>query len=208
MFRDPYDWVEAMRERPHHAHSHMDLGWREFVTKPWAGPRGLNDKFLLNNAGGSEDRVIDQMKTYCVANYTWNEVIPCSYEDTVQITGYARYMYELMHDGSGRAYGSIVDLRREKILNFLSMANFRGVKQFYPAQYEELNRFGTSGLLKTLEEATGKTAKCQPYPATGVVNHKKMDPEYMTWMNKYVDWGVERMVGYERRQPKEARRAD
>lgn len=24
------DWVEAMHERPHHAHSHMNLPWKEF----------------------------------------------------------------------------------------------------------------------------------------------------------------------------------
>ena len=199
MFRDPYDWVTAMFERPHHAHNHMNLSWREFVTKPWEGPRGIDDKLSISTAGGIE-KVIKEKKSTCIANYTWNEVIPCSYEDSVKIEGVAKYMYELNHDGSGRAYPSIVDLRREKIMNFLSMPSFRGVKEFYPMQYEDLNRFGTSSLLKTLEKATGKKAKCEPFPATGTIKHKIVDPAFIDWMNRYVDWQAEGMIGYEKRQ--------
>ena len=76
------------------------------------------------------------MGNKCIANYTWNEVIPCAEGDFELINGYARYMYELMHDGSGRAYSSIIDLRREKILNFLTMEKMRGVKSFHPTRYE------------------------------------------------------------------------
>ncbi|KAL7465400.1 hypothetical protein ACHAXS_005721 [Conticribra weissflogii] len=202
MFRDPYDWVTAMWERPHHAHNHMDLSWREFVTRPWEGPRGLNDKLSIVSAGGIEEVIVEKKST-CVANYTWNEVIPCSYDDSVPIEGVAKYMYELMHDGSGRAYPSIVDLRKEKIKNFFSMKDFRGVKSFYPMQYEDLNKFGTSSLLKTLEKETGKAAKCDPFAARGTVSHKTADPEFMNWMNQYVDWQVEGMIGYERREPQE-----
>ena len=35
MFRDPYDWIEAMRERPHHAHEHIGMEWKDFVTMGW-----------------------------------------------------------------------------------------------------------------------------------------------------------------------------
>ena len=96
MFRDPYDWVEAMRERPHHAHEHIGLTWREFVTKPWVGPRRLHDELSLRNAGGLEE-VIEEVGTGCIANFTWNEVVPCSVEDvnhdSAYIDGYARFMY-------------------------------------------------------------------------------------------------------------------
>ena len=50
MFRDPYDWVEAMHERPHHAHAHIGLDWEEFVTKPWTGPRGPADRAKVEMA--------------------------------------------------------------------------------------------------------------------------------------------------------------
>ena len=105
------------------------------VNKPWRGPRKLNDYHLLKKSGGDEE-VNSDMGNSCIANYTWNEVIPCAEGDFELIDGYARYMYELMHDGSGRAYSSIVDLRREKILNFLTMEKMRGVKSFHPTRYE------------------------------------------------------------------------
>ena len=199
MFRDPYDWTEAMRQRPHHAHEHIGLSWRDFVTKPWVGARGWHDMFLVKDARGQE-RVIDYVKSTCVANFTWNEVIPCDAKDSVFVEGYARYMYELNHDGSGKAYPSIVDLRREKILNFLTVPQMKGVKAFFPERYEELSRDGTASLIETLEKATGKTAKCEPFPATGAVKRKRVDPRYVRWMNQNVDWEVEGLIGYTKRQ--------
>ena len=184
-----------MHERPHHAHSHMNLPWREFVTKPWRGPRKLNDYHLLKESG-SYEVVNTDMGTSCVSNYTWNEVIPCSTEDFTIIEGYARYMYELMHDGSGRAYSSIVDLRREKILNFLTMEKMQGVKSFHPTRYEDLYKLGTAGLLQILEKETGKKAKCEPMEGKGVIKHKNVPKAFVEWMNEYVDWEVERLVGY------------
>lgn len=139
------------------------------------------------------------MGKLCVANYTWNEVIPCSYGDFTSIDGYARYMYELMHDGSGRAYPSIVDLRREKILNFISMKNMQGVKSFHPTQYEDLYKKGTASLVKMLEDETGKKAKCEPIAGKGVVAHKAVPKDFVRWMNKYVDWETEALIGYGKR---------
>ena len=198
MFRDPYDWVEAMRERPHHAHDHIDLEWKEFVSKPWVGPRGPADKVMLNKAK-EENRIIEYAG--CLAGYKFDEVIPCSEADSVANEGYSNYMYELMHDGSHRAYGSIVDLRREKILNFLQVPKFHGVKTFFPERYEALNLRGTSTLLTQLEEVTGFKAQCEPFKGSGIVKHKGVDPEYTKWMNKFVDWDVEGMIGYVQREP-------
>lgn len=49
----------------------------------------------------------------------------------------------------------------------------------------------------------GKMAKCKPYPATGLVNHKKAYPihKYMQRINHHVDWDVEGVIGYVKRQP-------
>jgi hypothetical protein len=158
----------------------------------------LNDYHLLKNSGGFEQVNLD-MGTTCVSNYTWNEVIPCAYADFNLIDGYARYMYELMHDGSGRAYPSIVDLRREKILNFFTMENMRGVKSFFPTRYEDLYKRGTADLLEMLERETGKKIKCEPMEGKGVVKHKTVPKDFVYWMNEYVDWEVEGLVGYSRR---------
>jgi hypothetical protein len=168
------------------------------VTKPWRGPRKINDYHLLKKSGGYEE-VNKEMKNTCIANYTWNEVIPCVEEDFTLIEGYARYMYELLHDGSGRAYSSIVDLRREKILNFLTMEKMMGVKSFHPTRYEDLYKSGTADLLEMLERETGKKAKCEAIEGKGVVKHKDVPKAFVAWMNKYADWEVERLIGYSKR---------
>ena len=210
MFRDPYDWVEAMRERPHHAHDHADctdlecpececrsMGWKDFVSKPWVGPRGPADKDLMVRAK-AEGRKLEVED--CLAGYKFDEVIPCLPEDSVDKEGYSTYMYELMHDGSNRAYGSVIDLRREKLLNFLTVPRMNGVRAFLPQRYEMLVREGTGEFLKTLEEVTGLTAKCAPFEGTGVVQHKNVEPEFMEWMNEFHDWEAEGMIGYQQRE--------
>mmetsp|Transcript_12014 Transcript_12014/g.25387 ORF Transcript_12014/g.25387 Transcript_12014/m.25387 type:complete len:234 (+) Transcript_12014:114-815(+) len=197
---DPYDWVEAMRERPHHAHDHIDMEWKDFVTKPWVGPRGPADQQKLHKAK-EEGRQIEY--SGCLAGYKFDEVIPCSEADSIANEGYSTYMYELMHDGSSRAYGSIIDLRREKILNFMQVPKFHGVRAFFPERYEALNLRGTADFLRELEEVTGLKAKCEPFKGSGVVKHKEVDPDYVRWMNKFVDWSAEGMIGYVPREPEE-----
>lgn len=197
MFRDPYDWVEAMRQRPHHALMHIDMKWKDFVTKPWFGPRGPGDQIKMKKAaeGGFH---IDLWG--CQAGYKFDEVIPCSVEDSITKEGYSNYMYELKHDESHRAYASIVELRSDKIRNFMQVSTFSGVKAFFPERYEELNMRGTAHFLKKLEEISGLKAKCEPINGTGVVSHKSVEPAFMEWMDKYNDWSAEDLIGYVRRE--------
>ena len=115
-------------------------------------------------------------------------------------------MYELNHDGSGKAYDSIVSLRREKILNFLTVPDMKGVKEFYPYKYEDLSLDGTASLIETLEKATGKKAKCEAYQGTGVTKHKRVDRKYLDWMDENVDWEAEAKIGYAMRSNNKPRR--
>ncbi len=192
MFRDPYDWVEAMRVEPHHAHSHIimpqsvdewkkeyswkrqggqALEWKEFVTKPWIGKA----------------------------------------KRLHEIHGLADNFYELQWDGSGRAYSSIIDLRRDKIINHLSVANFVGTRAFLPMRYEDLNANGTSTLLQSIEEAAGVKAKCSALlgkagrrrrlNAKKITKHAELPEGFIDWMNEFVDWEVESRIGYHRRIP-------
>ena len=187
-----------MRERPHHAHGHVDMGWFDFVTKPWVGPRGPADHKKMEQAKKEGFHI---EKSDCLAGYKFDEVIPCSMEDSVDVDGYSNYMYELKHDESHRAYSSIIELRTSKIENFLQVPKSHGVKAFFPERYEALSLRGTADFLKQLEEVTGLKAKCEPVPGTGVVTHKEVDPEYTKWMNIYHDWNAEAMIGYVKRDP-------
>ena len=217
MFRDPYDWVEAMRVEPHHAHNHLQwfrpydptkkvkdmakpLSWKEFVTKPWIGKRGQHDRKIRNRKGGIANAT-------CMDRYSFRDAAPCSKKDSPYVKGLGDYKYELQHDGSERGFSSIIDLRREKIKNMLSVANFRGTKALFPFRYEDLNFNGTSALLKSLEESTGFKAKCNATLGEGhrqivekrISKHDALPGDFMRWMNRYVDWETEDQIGYSRR---------
>lgn len=199
MFRDPYDWVEAMRERPHHAHEHIGVReWRDFVTKPWVGPRGPKDREKMKWA---KENAVHIEKWECLAGYKFDEVIPCSEEDSVKYIGHSGYMYELRNDESHRAFGSVVELRTAKILNFLQLPTFHGVKAFFPERYEALHSHGTADFLRQLENVTGVKADCKPFVGKGLVEHKDIEPEFTAWMNRYHDWDVEGLIGYAQRDP-------
>lgn len=189
MFRDPFDWVWAMKERPHHAHDHIALPWLQFVTKPWMGKRGPHDR-NITLIPGMKDNVT------CFSQFSYVEVMPCSRGDSPKVVGHADYKYELQHDMSERAYPSIVDLRKEKIENHLTTASYKATREFHPFRYEDLESNGTELLLSLLEKATGIERKCKASEPKVTVKHKEVPDEYVVWMNKYVDWDVEAKIGY------------
>jgi len=193
MFRDPYQWVNAMQRKPYHALDHRYLSWEKFVTTPWVIERGENDK-----------KLIESNATYnatCVHRFNFNEVVSCTTQDRNDWrNGTHNYtsrglMYELNQDGSGDPYDSIVDLRRDKIKNFLSVRNYDAVAAFFPVQYEYAVSRGTGGLIGAIENVTGLYAQCKPSPPREL-EPKQLDSNYIKWMNDNVDWEVEKMIGY------------
>lgn len=223
-----------MRVEPHHSHDHVNwpnnkinytigwrqqgalpLNWKEFVTKPWIGNRGPTDENITKTAlvGGYPS----MHDAKCQQNYSWVDIAPCSEEDSLpNVIGLGQYMYEYQHDGSERGFSSIINLRRDKIINHLSIANFKGVRSFHPFRFEDLNMNGTSALLQSVEDATGLKRKCnatlgKAIPSSrdrklrGLVHnkvitkHDKLPDDYMKWMSKYVDWEVEKVIGYSKR---------
>ncbi|KAL9182122.1 hypothetical protein ACHAXT_012774 [Thalassiosira profunda] len=198
MFRDPYNWVEAMRVEPHHSPDHVvwhngsdsvwhdvwyrnktsvgldanntdgrlscwqyrgwrqcadAMDWKSFVTKPWIGRRGPTDQKISATPGGKQT-------ANCFDRYRFSDMSPCSRADSPDIIGLGPAKYDFQHDGSERGFSSIVDLRRAKILNHLSVADFRGTRAFFPFRFEDLNMNGTAALLRSVEGATGFKAKC------------------------------------------------
>jgi hypothetical protein len=209
-----------MRVEPHHAHDHLQwfqpfdptkkvkemakpLRWKEFVTKPWIGRRGKHDEKIRKAVIGG----IVNATTTCMDRYSYVDAAPCSKLDSLYVHGLGEYKYELQHDGSERGFPSIIDLRRDKINNMLSVADFRGTKAFFPFRYEALNENGTSILLRSVEEATGLKAKCNATLGKShrrlikkrISKHGELPGDYIQWMNRYVDWEVEGKIGYFRR---------
>eukprot|EP00978_Attheya_sp_CCMP212_P002045 scaffold4212_cov52-Attheya_sp.AAC.4 len=181
-FRHPYDWVHGMFEYAHHSPAHFKMSnWKPFVTKPWTMERPADD---LQPENATFDEPI------CRSRAFYNDIMPCLQNST-------NYYYELRRDGSGLPYDSIVDLRRDKILNFLNVSQFEGVTYFRRIRYEDQVIHGTAEFLTHIEGLTGVKAKCTPLPPH-VLDRKPMDPRFIRWMNNHVDWETENLIGYEK----------
>ena len=196
------------------------LDWKEFVTKPWMGKRGPTDNKLIEN-GKTEDAT-------CMDSYTFVDAAPCSVEDSPKLMGLGEYKYEFKHDGSETGFSSILELRRDKIINHLSVADMMGARSYHPYQFENLKDNGTAVLLRDIEEATGLKPKCDVIYGKlhrhdeykekkrseeeknvrrrrqlleKAISKKRVVPEELVrYMNTFVDWEVESRIGYSKRE--------
>jgi len=118
---------------------------------------------------------------------------------------------------AGDPYSSVLELRADKIRNFLGAATFEGVVDSIVVHYEDLvwdedyrhlskPYPGISGLLEEIDDRTNLI----PDESAGWINDDedyfkaialgvgttKLDPYYVHWMDEHVDWDVELLVGY------------
>lgn len=198
-FRNPYYWVEAMNRFPHHSPNHFDLDWKTFVTKPWTMDRFGPDLLF---EGSTAATTSEDAKCITCPSLAPHEVIPCMANWTIiqelpnekgrRITD---AFYELRHDGSGQSYDSILQLRRDKILNFLKLAELSSVKDTFAVQYDEMVVEGTDLLLSHLEVALGVTAKCSPYPGKGSPK-VTLEAGFREYLQEHIDWDTEALIGF------------
>lgn len=189
IFRNPFHWVESMRLHPYHSPLHERKNWTAFVTTPWTMPRFGRD--LEMAPIGNETA----FKRVCDQGFFYNEVVPCMEEP--RRNSHAKY--ELKHDLSGEPYESVMDLRRDKILNFLSIEQYQGVKHFQAWKYEDLVLGGSAQLVQQLEQALDVKAACKPTEPRDLVDTPKVDMELVEWMQDHVDWdNTEALIGYQR----------
>lgn len=193
LFRDPYDWLESMRKKPYHSPNHFDLDWNTFLTRPWGMDRGPADLQLIME--GQTHNVT------CMHRFPFENIIPCSKLDRNMYNGTQTsgkkigVNYELNQDGSGSAYESILQLRSEKIRNFLDVQNYAAVHKVYAVQFEYMVTMGSSELIDELENVTGYTAKCQRSPPHAL-NRKNHNASFVQWVNDHLDWETEHLIGY------------
>ena len=134
----------------------------------------------------------------CQYRFRFHQAIPCHENTTVKVPGYRPVfaLYELRNDGSGRPYDNLLQLRADKIRNFLQTARFRNVQQLYVLRYEDMVQNGTESLIRQLEERLGVTAQCKPTEPQQVPRRPLPDG-LVEWMRQHVDWETERLIGYE-----------
>ena len=226
-FRDPIYWVDAMRRKPHHAPMHYQRDWQEFVQIPWSLPSRppLDQQFLQqiesnNRATGTNTTSYtppcheyfephqliscvkypfpskEQYKAYFMGENVALKVLPSFSGDLPR--------YELNNDGSGKPYNNILEMRADKIRNFLSIKDWDWIEDVRVIQYERLLSEGTATLISYIEGITGLTANCTAVPPQKNRPPKPLDPAYVQWMNHHVDWNAEKLIGYERWQEESA----
>mmetsp|Transcript_10235 Transcript_10235/g.30228 ORF Transcript_10235/g.30228 Transcript_10235/m.30228 type:complete len:386 (-) Transcript_10235:89-1246(-) len=196
-FRNVYDWTEAMHQVPHHAPNHVDLSWKEFVTRKWTMERVGKDLDMKES---------EKVGRVCQEDFYYNDVVTCNqrpYPDGYWNANHKhRYsehqpFYEMRNDGSGEPYDNVLDLRAAKIYNFLAVTEFPWVEDMWVIRYESLLAEGTEALLKAVEKATGTKAKCKAAESQNR-RKRKIDKKMKEWLKEHVDWKAERLIGYQK----------
>lgn len=218
IFRHPVDWVAAMREYPYHSPRHLHgfdnstgrvipLPWRDFVSTVWATKRTEFDLQLIR-----QDRVEETLNgVECAQGFALDEVVPCRYNVTtkdnemhrIPIQMFRGYepIYELRRDHSGRPFPSILDLRREKIINFaLELPLLMRIGGYAAVRYEDLLLNGTRYLLMQVADMLGLgelPAHCRPSgPQPDRIGRRFIDPEFRQYVEQHMDVTTERLLGY------------
>lgn len=213
VFRDPVEWVAAMREKPYHSPNHIlkfenqsgaivPLPWKEFVTRAWTTKRSEFDKKLV-----LEDRVKETMRgDICRERFAFHEVLPCRYDNTTssipdsRIRGFEP-IYEMRRDGSGEPFDNILEMRSDKIVNLLlEMSMMMDLGGYMAVRYEDLLREGTKSLLTQVATMVGMDNVPEHCSASGPqanrIGRRKIPIELRQWVQTHSVTKTERLLGY------------
>lgn len=210
VFLNSLDWVENMRQNPINAPAHKGMDWSDFVSSPWVRKRSQLDETLAGTTNAT-----------CSFGFSFEEVVPCMTERDPQSDSFPLYELHPASSGSqaGEPYSNLLELRTDKIRNFLSTATFNGVVDLIPVRYEDLvssedfsddNSYSTlpyPGIVGLLEEVRDRTSLV---PDIEIISDKdglfiaeplgvgaaKLDVNFVQWMDEHVDWDVEMLIGY------------
>lgn len=203
--RDPVDWVAAMREKPYHSPFHMKgfndkaipLDWHDFVTRPWTMPR----------LPGWENRTDDSDPKLCQDNFHREEVVPCEYNESSGLIPDNFFrgfypLYEMQRDGSGRPFSSIIDLRNEKIVNFvLELPMLTDVAGFMVVRYEDILLKGMDFVLKRLQKMLRLPDKAMNLcknipPQPDRLKARAVADDFRKYIVEHMDSHLESLLGY------------
>ena len=194
-FRNPYSWVESMRALPYHAPEHFHLTFSDFISRAWTMKRtGPDEQYDMEGLQQSRMKEV-----WCnSALFHPFDVVPCLANRTVFSSKgiLTKALYEMKVDGSGQPYQSILDLRRDKIKNFLDVKHFRRVNAFYPVLYEDLKKLGSGNLVKALEFELGIPARCHFIAGNSGFRDKEIPESFKQSIDKQLDWTQEKRIGY------------
>jgi hypothetical protein len=213
IFRDPVDWTAAMIEKPYHSPNHIagfdnvtnaviSLPWQDFVSRRWKTPRSDFDLELITSGRIKETF----SRLVCANQFTFPEVVPCRYDNTSTLIPEERFrgyepVYELRRDGTGRSFEHILELRSEKIFNFLlELPLLVKLGGYAAVRYEDLLKDGTQSFLEQIAHIMGMDGlptSCKPTPPQPQrLGQREIPDGLRQWVNEHVDVERERLLGY------------
>mmetsp|Transcript_35504 Transcript_35504/g.72633 ORF Transcript_35504/g.72633 Transcript_35504/m.72633 type:complete len:370 (-) Transcript_35504:127-1236(-) len=206
MFRSPVDWTWAVKEGPHHATDHQRLPWKEFVTKEWTMKRLPKDeeyKKQQDALGNGNGRICQEKFMYHEIRSCLTRPYPEGHFGKHNPEWFCNHQpfYEMKwNDPDGKPYANILDMRADKIRNFMEISTFSNVDGFWHYRYEGLLMTGTEELIQKVEAATGvkrHPTKCKISGPNAIKKKRRpMDPEFFDYMTDNVDWDAEALIGY------------
>lgn len=192
------------KQQPHHASNHMELNWKDFISRPWTMERVGRDLDVMNDR---TERTLDTV--VCQEKFQFRDVVSCHqkpYPSDHRFRNKTRTghrfsehqpFYEMRNDGSGVPYANLLEMRAAKIRNMLNTSNYRGVRKLDIVRYEDLVARGTGGIIGRLEALTEIRARCATVPSQNRVRRKGvMDLETVQYVTEHIDWHAERLIGY------------
>jgi len=213
IFRDPVEWAASMREKPYHAPNHIEgfdeqnqpivLGWEDFVGRRWTLPeRPHRDLAFIQNQGHAA------MAT-CHYGFAYHELMPCikdKHPKLPEVVDRAYFpVYELSRNSTpgsgGTPYDNILQLRSDKILNFLLEIPLTiRLGGYLAVRYEDLVTNGTRSVLEQVSHMIGLEElprNCTPQVAQRSRLGKRHIPEsFRSWIMHHLNPEVERLLGY------------
>jgi hypothetical protein len=136
-------------------------------------------------------------ETICQYSFRPIQVIPCFEVGAVRVHNDREVYpcYELRNGGSGKPYDNILQLRRDKVRNFLSIEHFRFITAFIAVQYEQMALQGTQPLIEKIERVLKTKAQCEP-SGRQTLSYRRLPYKYVDYMKEHVDWETEARIGY------------
>jgi hypothetical protein len=213
-FRDPFEWVASMIEKPYHSPNHINgfdekmmnpipLDWEEFVRRSWSMPnRTQNDLQAYYSKEGAA--ALD-----CQYRFQFQDAMPCILDNETLLPKTLQKAYHPLYElrrhsilGSmGIPFDNILQLRSDKIVNFLlEVPLTQRLGGYLAVRYEDLLLNGTRPMMEQVASMLGLSelpAKCKPQGAEPWrLGKRKIADGLRQWVKENLNVGTERLLEY------------
>ena len=202
------------------------IDWKTFVSRPWSMARPISDIDALQRNGTQDrycqssfrylevipcllsDRQMQREKQKLIKRYSLLKIgairpfpniwTTLQFEPPHTKTGAVSPLYEMDRNNIGVPYNSIIDMRRDKLLNHMSVQSWEWVKGYALAPIEKMGdpEF-VQAFLSEISSVVGIEATCTNLPKPTFSSKLDSVPaEFIEWVTNNTDWTTEALVGY------------